>query len=117
MPHTLKIATCCYCGTRAALVLDRVRHELSCRACGAPLHEMKMLRKQDVDDAQIGAQVRRDRPSMAKMAVGKTKKHKKCDAYDRRPTRRKDIAKRKPRNRWARKFMEELWDVVEDVFD
>ncbi|XOY55465.1 MAG: hypothetical protein ACMUJK_11980 [Rhodobacterales bacterium] len=39
-----KIATCCYCGTRAALVLrGHDRHELSCSNCGAPLHVMKML--------------------------------------------------------------------------
>jgi hypothetical protein len=39
-----KIATCCYCGTRAALVLrGNDRHELSCSSCGAPLHNLKML--------------------------------------------------------------------------
>ena len=46
MPGTItKIATCCYCGTRAALVLKgRERHELACSACGAPLRELKMLK-------------------------------------------------------------------------
>ena len=45
MPHSAKIATCCYCGTRAALVLrGEGRHELACSSCGAPLHELKMLR-------------------------------------------------------------------------
>ena len=45
MPVT-KIATCCYCGTRAALVLSgRERHELACSNCGAPLHDLKMLPK------------------------------------------------------------------------
>lgn len=38
-----KIATCCYCGTRAVLVLDETRHELTCSACGAPLHDMKFM--------------------------------------------------------------------------
>ena len=41
-----RIATCCYCGTRAALVLKDLpggRHELGCAACGAPLHEMKSI--------------------------------------------------------------------------
>ena len=42
---TPKIATCCYCGTRAALVLTgRDRHELACSSCGAPLHDLKMLK-------------------------------------------------------------------------
>ena len=40
-----KIATCCYCGKKAALVLKgRSRHELACSGCGAPLHDMKMLK-------------------------------------------------------------------------
>ena len=43
MGYPTKIATCCYCGTRAALVLDRARHELTCAQCGAPLHNLKML--------------------------------------------------------------------------
>ena len=41
-----RIATCCYCGTRAALVLKDMpggRHELGCSACGAPLREMKAI--------------------------------------------------------------------------
>ncbi len=44
MPQGTKIATCTYCGTRAALVLaGTVRHELACSNCGAPLHDLKML--------------------------------------------------------------------------
>jgi len=40
----VKVATCCYCGTRAALVLrGKERHELACSSCGAPLSRMKML--------------------------------------------------------------------------
>jgi len=47
MPHGTKIATCSYCGTRAALVLTGGgRHELSCASCGAPLHQMKALKLQ-----------------------------------------------------------------------
>ncbi len=39
-----KIATCCYCGTRAVLALKgEVRHELACTKCGAPLSKIKML--------------------------------------------------------------------------
>lgn len=46
MPHGTKIATCCYCGNRAALVLTgRDRHELACSACGAPLHVLKSLKR------------------------------------------------------------------------
>ena len=43
MPAT-KIATCCYCGTGAALVLTgTTRHHLACASCGAPLSQMTVL--------------------------------------------------------------------------
>lgn len=43
-----KIATCCYCGTRSVLKLTGdTRHELSCRACGALLHNMKPLPRRE----------------------------------------------------------------------
>lgn len=88
MPHGVKIATCCYCGTRAALCLrGTVRHELSCSACGAPLREMKQLK--------------RDRPAPA--AVSPPKKPK--------------TSRRKPKKRrWSRLF-EEAADAIEDIFD
>lgn len=44
MPQGTKIATCCYCGTRAALkLMGTERHELACSSCGAPLHELKQM--------------------------------------------------------------------------
>ena len=46
MTANYKIATCCYCGTRAALQLrGDVQHELACASCGAPLHNLA-----DVDE-------------------------------------------------------------------
>ena len=39
-----KIATYCYCGTKAAQVLrGKDSHELCCRTCGAPLFDLKRL--------------------------------------------------------------------------
>ena len=50
MPHFTKIATCNYCGTRAALVLSgEVRHELACSGCGAPLHDLKLMPARKAD--------------------------------------------------------------------
>ena len=43
MHRNTKVATCCYCGTRAALVLGEGRHELVCASCGAPLGNLKSL--------------------------------------------------------------------------
>ncbi|MDU8946756.1 hypothetical protein [Ovoidimarina sediminis] len=93
---TPKIATCCYCGTRAALVLSgRERHELACSSCGAPLHEMKMLKA--APSAHSQSKPSRTRPGEPRN----------------RPVKRKPI-KRKSRARW---MLEEVWDFVEDIFD
>ena len=99
MPAT-KIATCCYCGTRAALVLrGRERHELSCAACGAPLHEMKMLR---ADHAGPARPVPARTGPMAEPARG-------APAQMRRKVKR--------RKGFGRRVLEEAIDLIEDIFD
>ena len=108
MPQTRKIATCCYCGTRAVLVLDRARHELSCSACGAPLHDMKMMPQAKAEP------VARPAPAVS-LPRAKAKTRSRPDYEDRRkPYRKEKKRKRKP---LTRKLFEELWDVVEDIFD
>lgn len=93
---TPKIATCCYCGTRAALTLrGKERHELSCSTCGAPLHEMKMLRSDAV----------RDRSPV---------RHAPSHGPSRRPVPPRGG---KPRKSLKRRIAEELWDKAEDLFD
>ncbi|QFT73673.1 hypothetical protein [Ruegeria sp. THAF33] len=88
-----KIATCCYCGTRAALVLrGKERHELSCSSCGAPLHDLKMLPKR-------------------KAAPAKTVR----SAVSHSPPR-KTKRKKKKKSMFSRVF-DEAWDVIEDIFD
>lgn len=58
-----KIATCTYCGTRAALVLDgKTQHELACSACGAPLHDLKMLPTRPAQDDGARRAQRRGHP-------------------------------------------------------
>ena len=97
---TPKIATCCYCGTRAALVLKgKDRHELACSACGAPLHDLKMLKS---DHKGRGGVVK---PSYA---------HPKHEYKDRDWKRKK---KKKPKKGLGRRMFEEAWDVFEDIFD
>ncbi|WP_420011194.1 hypothetical protein [Tateyamaria sp.] len=96
MAHPTKIATCCYCGTRAALVLTgRDRHELACSSCGAPLHDLKMLPKRSKGDRELV------RPSSVRKP-SKPKPSKK------KPKRRK--------SRWGDIF-EDVFDIVEDIFD
>jgi len=96
-----KIATCCYCGSRAALVLTgKDRHELTCSTCGAPLHDMKRLRSKK---AGAGAEWRAQGAS----AVSHLKP----------PKKPKSKAKKKPRKSLWRSVLEEAVDVVEDIFD
>ena len=100
-----KIATCCYCGTRAALILRSTgRHELSCSSCGAPLHEMKALPMRSA-----AAPVRAMPAAAARTAPGPK-------------TRRKPVKKRKKMRKFSpmrafREALDEVWDVVEDTID
>ena len=104
MSYPTKIATCCYCGTRAALVLERGRHELSCSTCGAPLHDMKRLKGADPAPRQPSP---RDRPE------GPVRYHAgRPQARSAKPTKRR--GKRKSALRY---FLKEAIDVIEDVFD
>lgn len=99
-----KIVTCCYCGTRAALVLrGKERHELSCASCGAPLHDLKMLRADQAEDRGSG------RPSGMKAKAPRGR----GDARGSDPRRRKG-KRRKGFGQW---FLEEAWDAIEDIFD
>lgn len=101
MPHGQKIATCCYCGTRAALVLGgKERHELACSNCGAPLHDLKMLRSDATGDRELV------KPMPVRDPMGSRKPHK----YQKK-------SKYRRKKSLSQRFMEELWDTVEDVFD
>ena len=97
---TPKIATCCYCGTRAALSLrGKERHELACSNCGAPLHEMKMLRSDALGDRELV----RSSPIRARPAS------RQWDAKRRKKKKKKKSLKHR--------FFEEVWDAAEDLFD
>lgn len=93
-----KIATCSYCGTRAALVLDRDRHELACSSCGAPLHDMKSMPK-----------AKPERPRSKTRPMPLPRQEYRDDPRPPRP--------RKRRKGFGRRMLEEVWDVVEDIFD
>lgn len=99
-----KIATCCYCGSRAALVLrGKTHHELSCSSCGAPLQALKML--PNGPDRVPAPAATPTRPAPAR-----PKKTKPSHWGERR---------RKPKKRkgFGRKLWEEFWDEIEDIFD
>ena len=96
-----KIATCCYCGTKTALVLrGKDKHELTCSNCGAPLHAMKSL-----PQSQARAAVPRQKPPKRKYDNTHTSKHAP------RPH------KRRKGKSFGKKVFSGLWDVIEDVVD
>ena len=101
MPHATKIATCNYCGTRAALVLTGdVRHELACSGCGAPLHDLKLMPASGKSDRKGSKPARYDR-------------------YDRveKPKPSRKQPKQKKRKSTARWLLGEAVDLIEDIFD
>lgn len=102
MHHATKIATCCYCGTRAALVLrGKDRHELACSGCGAPLHVLKSLRPQE--------QRKGDRE-----LVGTRKPRRKVAPLPREPLPQRPKKRRKS---MIKRVFEEAVDLIEDIFD
>ncbi|TCL10040.1 hypothetical protein BXY66_2108 [Shimia isoporae] len=99
MPGASKIATCCYCGTRAALVLrGDSRHELSCSSCGAPLHELKSI-------------------PLQKQRVEREVAYRSASAKAQRKTAEKPRKKLKNKRKFAKKIFEEAFDFIEDIFD
>lgn len=114
MPQGTKIATCCYCGTRAALVLTgERRHELACSSCGAPLHDLKMLRKEDVR-ATSGMGTKTKPKSKPRKESRKTSSATPLPVWERKARK---VKKKKSRKGLARAFLEEAFDVIEDIFD
>ncbi|MBF9031649.1 hypothetical protein HKCCE3408_14705 [Rhodobacterales bacterium HKCCE3408] len=98
MMHTTKIATCCYCGSRTVLELTaRGGHELACGSCGAPLHVMKALKQTSERAAGPRRPEPRHRPDLAG------------------PARRRK-PKKSRKSGWKR-AMEEVFDVLDDIFD
>jgi hypothetical protein len=100
--YPTKIATCCFCGSKAALTLDAGRHELSCAQCGAPLHNLKQIpisAPQQVKPS-VSPELRRFAPAKPAKRSSKPKV--------------KHIKRKKS---WLKMLTNEVFDVVEDIFD
>lgn len=105
-----KIATCCYCGTRAVLVMDKARHELMCSACGAPLHDMKFM-PQPAEKAQKKPKVSKREDASAREAVFGQRGRSVWSANGKKSSKKR---KKKP---VFRRFLEDIFDEIEDIFD
>lgn len=119
IPHPTKIATCCYCGARAALVLaGTTRHELACSSCGAPLHNLKKMPvpAPHKAPAHFSHPIRTPKTKgkaghKSERRGGKARSHWSDAPY----TRKKKSNKK--RGKWAKDLFEDVFDVIEDIFD
>jgi len=99
-----KVATCCYCGTRAALVLRGEKlHELTCSSCGAPLHDLKMLPK-----SKVGKERELVKSNRVRVRPEDPIRGYKWDKKSKKKKKKKSLGKR---------FLEEAFDVLDDIFD
>nr|WP_299726116.1 hypothetical protein [uncultured Tateyamaria sp.] len=99
--YPTKIATCCYCGTRAALVMKASgRHELACSKCGAPLHDLKMLPRDRSGDREV-----------VRASPLRQKSHNKT-----KPPKPVKKSRKRKKSRWGDLF-EDAFDIIEDIFD
>lgn len=90
------------------MLCGKKRHELSCASCGAPLHELKMLRRDRTGSRELlQPEPYRNQPR----APGRGPKPKE-------PRRKGPAAKRgRRRKSMFRILVEEAADVIEDIFD
>lgn len=112
MGKNTKIATCCYCGTKAVMQLggSSERHELTCASCGAQLHDMKMLRVSATRDHE-----RERKPArQPKPKFGGATPHA---SRERELYRGKKGKKKSKKKSLGRRFLSEAFDVLEDIFD
>lgn len=110
MAYPTKIATCCHCGTKAALTLDQGHHALSCSTCGAPLRDLKQMPK----PAPAPKPAVSHAPTLRRFANAGAKPEK----IKNKPSKSKKSKKRKG---WFGKRLkdaaEDIFDVVEEIFD
>mgnify|MGYP001627923398 FL=1 len=115
MPQGTKIATCCYCGTRAALVLTgETRHELSCSSCGAPLHDMKLMPAAKLAGYETPSATGRPKTSGKK---GKRKGATPNPLWEMKGDKGKRKKKKKKSKRGVAWVLDEAFDALEDMFD
>jgi len=106
-----KIATCCYCGTRAALVLrGKDRHELSCSACGAPLHDLKIM---PMTSARVGQLSGKRNASRRAPPVP----HDVVRPIHHAPPKPDKTARKIKKKSRMRHFLGEAFDLIEDILD
>ncbi len=103
MHRNTKIATCCYCGTRATLALRQDLHVLACARCGAPLRKLKNLPIERHAASSSGDSLARH---------GQVRQSPVRDS--RKPLKKRGKSKGKFK---AKHWLGEIFDEIEDIFD
>lgn len=111
-----KIATCCYCGHRAALELrGSVRHELACAQCGAPLHDLKAVPARKVGAKRAPSPVK---PPPHRLKRDPEKRYDREEKYREDSDKKRRKSKKKKRKKGlTERFFDEAFDIIEDIFD
>ncbi|MGR3572550.1 hypothetical protein [Brevirhabdus sp.] len=118
MGQDTKIATCCYCGTRAALVLKgTTRHELSCGSCGAPLHNLKQLRQSSARAAPARTRGARDVDATVRDMGGLGIPAWSGAGHSVKPTKKHRKKHGKPKKLTKKRLAGKIFDALEDLFD
>lgn len=124
--QSVKVAKCCFCGTRAALVLRSAgRQELCCQSCGAPLHNLKRLKVDEGSSAPARAVpvpgASSHARAMSRRDSGPKSVPRRYPEYDSRSDDRSDHGRKasrsRPKKSMSRKIFGAIWDVVEDIID
>lgn len=83
------------------MLSGKTRHELSCAACGAPLHDLKALRSDKTGARHL-------------VSPGRTGQAAAKPARPPRPVKAKKIKRKKG---LMARVLDEAFDLVEDIFD
>lgn len=103
MSKTTKIATCCYCGSRASVVLGAGdAKDLTCDSCGAPLTDLQYIEKPQKSSKS------------GRISKPRTKNWDGNDGDHDDDRKGKKKKKKKGFGRW---LFEEAKDAIEDIFD
>jgi hypothetical protein len=108
MDPITKIATCCFCGTRALLTMGPGRHELQCRSCGAPISRLRQVPLAAAQPARPAAAA----PGKQARPAGPPRPGGRAPAAP--PSGRPAVRRHRG---WLARAWDEIVDEIEDIFD
>ena len=119
MGVTIKLATCCYCGTKTRLALTAGEpRALLCENCGAPLNRLKFIKKEIEPEPRPVKKIGPQRRRSSKRASGYRSEAERGGRRRQAPPRKKKRrARRRSFWRTVSRQLEDWLDEIEDLFD